>query len=196
MGMMQSQEVCPTCHGTGQEVQPGDQCTKCHGAGHVSERHELKVKVPAGVDDGQQMRLQGQGDAGENGGPYGDLYIVFRVAPSKQFKRDGAEIYLDQPISFVQAALGDEIKVPTVHGDVELRIPAGTQTGTTFRLRGKGAPRLRGTGNGDEQVTVKIQTPKKLSKKQKEALRDFAVASGESVASESLFERIKNKINK
>ena len=142
------------------------------------------------------MRLQGQGEAGENGGPYGDLYIVFRVAPSKQFKRDGAEIYLDQPISFVQAALGDEIKVPTVHGDVELRIPAGTQTGTTFRLRGKGAPRLRGTGNGDEQVTVKIQTPKKLSKKQKEALRDFAVASGESVASESLFERIKNKINK
>lgn len=194
LGQMVSQQECDVCHGTGKEIK--EKCPTCGGSGHVRERHAIEVTVPTGVEDGNQMRLSGQGEAGENGGPYGDLYIVFRVAPSKQFKRDGAEIYLDQPISFVQAALGDEIKVPTVHGDVELRIPAGTQTGTTFRLRGKGAPRLRGTGNGDEQVTVRIQTPKKLSKKQKEALRDFAVASGESVASESLFERIKNKINK
>ena len=103
-------------------------------------------------------------EAGYNGGPYGDLFIIFSVAPSKTFKRDGAEIYLDQPISFVQATLGSEIKVKTVHGDVKLNIPAGTQSGTTFRLKGKGAPKLRGSGNGDEKVTVHVQIPKKLNK--------------------------------
>lgn len=181
MGMMQSQEVCPTCHGTGQEVQPGDQCTKCHGAGHVSERHELKVKVPAGVDDGQQMRLQGQGEVGQNGGPYGDLYIVFRVTPSRDFRRDGTTIYVDQDISFTQAALGDKIKVKTVHGDVDLRIPAGTESETNFRLRGKGVPFVNGKGVGDEHVTVHVKTPQNLNKRQKEALLAFAAASGEDV---------------
>lgn len=181
MGMMQSQEVCPTCHGTGQEVQPGDQCTKCHGAGHVSERHELKVKVPAGVDDGQQMRLQGQGEVGQNGGPYGDLYIVFRVTPSRDFRRDGTTIYVDQDISFTQAALGDKIKVKTVHGDVDLKIPAGTESETNFRLRGKGVPFVNGKGVGDEHVTVHVKTPQNLNKRQKEALLAFAAASGEDV---------------
>lgn len=139
------------------------------------------MKVPAGVDDGQQMRLQHQGDAGENGGPAGDLYIVFRVTPSREFRRDGSTIYVDRDISFAQAALGDEVKVKTVHGDVNLKIPAGTQSETNFRLRGKGVPHLNGNGNGDEHVTVHVKTPKSLNKRQREAMLAFAAASGEDV---------------
>ncbi|GAB6092159.1 molecular chaperone DnaJ [Furfurilactobacillus curtus] len=177
LGQMRSQQVCEVCGGTGKEIK--EKCPTCHGDGHVTENHEIEVKVPAGVDDGQQMRLQGQGEAGRNGGPYGDLFIVFTVQPSQDFKRDGTDIYFDQPLSFTQAALGDEIEVKTVHGNVKLKIPAGTQTGTTFRLRGKGVPRLRGNGNGDERVTVNVQTPKGLNKAQRDALKDFAKASGE-----------------
>lgn len=191
LGRIMTQQECDLCHGTGKEIK--DKCTTCYGTGHVQEHHAIEVTVPAGVEDGNQIRYQGQGEAGTNGGPYGDLFIVFTVSPSEIFKRNGSEIYLDQPISFVQAALGDEIQVQTVHGDVKLTIPAGTQTGTTFRLRGKGAPRLRGNGNGDQLVTVKIITPKKLNKKQKEALKEFAEASGEKTTGEgSFFDRLKN----
>lgn len=181
LGNIQTQTTCPECNGTGKIIKPEDQCTKCHGSGHIHERHELEVKVPAGIDDGQQMRLEHQGDAGENGGPYGDLYIVFRVTPSREFRRDGSTIYVDQDISFAQAALGDEVMVKTVHGDVNLKIPAGTQSETNFRLRGKGVPHLNGNGNGDEHVTVHVHTPKSLNKRQKEAMMAFAAASGEDV---------------
>ena len=184
LGNIQTQTTCPECNGTGKIIKPEDQCTKCHGSGHIHERHELEVKVPAGIDDGQQMRLEHQGDAGENGGPYGDLYIVFRVTPSREFRRDGSTIYVDQDISFAQAALGDEVKVKTVHGDVNLKIPAGTQSETNFRLRGKGVPHLNGNGNGDEHVTVHVHTPKSLNKRQKEAMMAFAAASGEDVKGE------------
>lgn len=190
LGRMMTQQECDVCHGTGKEIK--EKCPTCHGTGRVNEKHAVEVTVPAGVEDGNQMRLQGQGEAGYNGGPYGDLFIIFDVAPSKIFKRDGSEIYLDQPISFVQATLGAEIPVKTVHGDVKLNIPAGTQTGTTFRLKGKGAPKLRGNGNGDEKVTVKIQTPKKLNRKQKEALKMFAEASNEKV-NEGFFDKLKDK---
>ena len=189
-GRMMTQQECPECHGTGKEIK--EKCPACHGTGRVNEKHAVEVTVPAGVEDGNQMRLQGQGEAGYNGGPYGDLFIIFDVSPSKTFKRDGAEIYLTQPISFVQAALGAEIKVKTVYGDVKLNIPAGTQTGTTFRLKGKGAPKLRGNGKGDEKVTVQIETPKKLNKKQKEALKAFAEASNEKV-NEGFFDKLKGK---
>lgn len=135
LGRMRSQQVCPVCQGTGKEIK--EKCPTCGGSGHEEERHEVEVNIPAGVDDGQQMRLQNQGEAGQNGGPYGDLFIIFSVQPSKVFQRNGADIYLDKDISFTQAALGDEIKVQTVHGDVSLKIPAGTQTGSTFRLKGK-----------------------------------------------------------
>lgn len=181
LGNIQTQTTCPECNGTGKIIKPEDRCTKCDGSGHTHERHELEVKVPAGIDDGQQMRLQHQGDAGENGGPYGDLYIVFRVTPSRDFRRDGSTIYVDKDISFAQAALGDEVKVKTVHGDVNLKIPAGTQSETNFRLRGKGVPHLNGNGNGDEHVTVHVHTPKSLNKRQKEAMMAFAAASGEEV---------------
>ncbi|KRM93764.1 chaperone DnaJ [Lentilactobacillus senioris DSM 24302 = JCM 17472] len=193
LGRMQSRQECPVCHGTGKEIK--EKCPTCDGRGKVDERHEIDVTVPAGIEDGQQMRLQGQGDVGANGGPYGDLYIVFYVQPSKDFKRDGSTIYFDQPISFATAALGGTVKTKTVHGDVELTIPAGTQTGTTFKLKGKGAPKLRGNGNGDERVKVAITTPKSLNKSQKDALKAFAEASGEKPSSKggNIFDKLKGK---
>lgn len=195
LGRMQSREACDVCHGTGKEIK--EKCATCHGSGHQEERHSVKVKVPAGVEDGQQMRLSNQGEAGTNGGPYGDLFIIFRVAPSDKFQRDGAEIYIEVPISFVQAALGDELMVETVSGKVKLKVPAGTQTNTTFRLRGQGAPRLRGNGRGDEHVTVKVMTPKHLSSEQKEALKAYAVASGDDVGATegSLFDKLRETFN-
>lgn len=198
LGRVMSRQTCDVCHGTGKEIK--DPCPTCGGSGHEKKAHELKVNVPAGVEDGQQMRLQGQGEAGTNGGPYGDLYVVFRVEESDIFNREGAEIYYEQPLNFVQAALGDEINVPTVHGDVKLKIPAGTQTGTNFRLRGKGALKLRGSGNGDQTVRVKVMTPRNLSEEQKDALRQFAEVSGnrinESDGGEGFFDKMKDAFKK
>jgi chaperone protein DnaJ len=177
IGRVMTNTVCDVCHGTGKEIK--EKCPTCHGTGREKVAHTVKVTVPAGVETGQQMRLQGQGDAGFNGGGYGDLYIIFQVEESSQFERSGSEIYFDKNISFTQATLGAEIEVPTVHGAVKLKIPAGTQTGTNFRLKGKGAPRLNGSTNGDEIVTVNIITPKKLNDEQRQALEAFAEASGE-----------------
>ena len=177
LGMMRRQVTCDVCHGTGQEIK--EPCQTCHGTGHEKQNHKVSVKIPAGVETGQQIRLAGQGEAGFNGGPYGDLFVIINVNPSDKFTRDGSTIYYTLNISFVQAALGDTVEVPTVHGNVEMTIPAGTQTGKTFRLKGKGAPRLRGGSQGDQHVTVKIVTPTKLNDAQKEALLAFAKASGD-----------------
>ena len=177
LGMMRRQVTCDVCHGTGQEIK--EPCQTCHGTGHEKQSHKVSVKIPAGVETGQQIRLAGQGEAGFNGGPYGDLFVIINVNPSDKFTRDGSTIYYTHNISFVQAALGDTVEVPTVHGNVEMTIPAGTQTGKTFRLKGKGAPRLRGGSQGDQHVTVKIVTPTKLNDAQKEALLAFAKASGD-----------------
>ena len=177
LGMMRRQVTCDICHGTGQEIK--EPCQTCHGTGHEKQSHKVSVKIPAGVETGQQIRLAGQGEAGFNGGPYGDLFVIINVNPSDKFTRDGSTIYYTLNISFVQAALGDTVEVPTVHGNVEMTIPAGTQTGKTFRLKGKGAPRLRGGSQGDQHVTVKIVTPAKLNDAQKEALLAFAKASGD-----------------
>ena len=177
LGMMRRQVTCDICHGTGQEIK--EPCQTCHGTGHEKQSHKVSVKIPAGVETGQQIRLAGQGEAGFNGGPYGDLFVIINVNPSDKFTRDGSTIYYTLNISFVQAALGDTVEVPTVHGNVEMTIPAGTQTGKTFRLKGKGAPRLRGGSQGDQHVTVKIVTPTKLNDDQKEALLAFAKASGD-----------------
>ena len=177
LGMMRRQVTCDVCQGTGQEIK--DPCQTCHGTGREKQSHTVSVKIPAGVETGQQIRLAGQGEAGFNGGPYGDLFVVINVNPSDKFTRDGSTIYYTLNISFVQAALGDTVEVPTVHGNVEMVIPAGTQTGKTFRLKGKGAPRLRGGSQGDQLVTVKIVTPTKLNDAQKEALLAFAKASGD-----------------
>ncbi len=192
LGRVMTRQTCDVCHGTGQEIK--EACPTCHGSGHTKDKHTVKVTVPAGVEDGNQMRLNGQGEAGKNGGPYGDLYVVFRVKASNQFDRDGSEIYYELPINIVQASLGDEVEVPTVHGKVKLKIPAGTQTGTNFRLRGKGAPKLRGTGTGDQHVRVKLVTPKNLTKEQTDLLRQFAKSSGMEVEEQdgSIFDKVKD----
>ncbi|MDN6207074.1 MAG: molecular chaperone DnaJ [Lactococcus sp.] len=194
LGRVMTTATCDVCHGTGKEIK--EKCPTCHGSGHEKQLHKIKVKVPAGVETGQQMRMNGGGDAGKNGGPYGDLYVIFNVAASKQFERDGAEIFYEMPLEFVQAALGDEVEIPTVHGTVKLKVPAGTQTGQNFRLRGKGAPKLRGTGNGDQHVIVNIVTPKKLNDAQRDALQAFAKASGHTVTSqkpEGFFDKLKKE---
>ena len=195
LGVMRRQVTCDVCHGTGQEIK--DPCQTCHGTGHEKQSHKVSVKIPAGVETGQQIRLAGQGEAGFNGGPYGDLFVIINVNPSDKFTRDGSTIYYTLNISFVQAALGDTVEVPTVHGNVEMTIPAGTQTGKTFRLKGKGAPRLRGGSQGDQHVTVKIVTPTKLNDAQKEALLAFAKASGdEKIAPQKkgLFNKVKDAL--
>ena len=191
-GRVMTQTVCPVCQGTGKEIK--EKCETCHGSGIESKEHSVKVSVPAGVEDGQQLRLSGQGEAGKNGGPYGDLYVVFVVEPSKEFVREGTEIYYSLPISFVQAALGDEVKVPTVHGAVKLKIPAGTQTGTSFRLRGKGASNIRGTRTGDQHVEVTIVTPKQLNKRERELFEALAKESGKEIKKDdhSFFGRMKD----
>ena len=155
------------------------------------------MKIPAGVETGQQIRLSGQGEAGYNGGPFGDLYVVVNVQASKEFEREGATIYYTLDLNFVQAALGDSVDVPTVHGDVELNIPEGTQTGKRFRLRSKGAPHLRGGGLGDQIVTVNVVTPTHLNDKQKAALRDFAEAGNIKVTpkKKGFFDKIKDAVD-
>lgn len=190
-GRMMSQTTCDVCGGTGQEIK--EKCETCHGHKHVEETHKVKVKVPAGVENGNQMPLRGQGEAGENGGPYGDLYVIFRVGKSDTFEREGADIFYELPINFAQAALGDEVDVPTVHGKVKLKVPAGTQSGTVLRLRGKGAPRLRGSGMGDQHVTVRVVTPKHLTDKQREAMQIFGKEAGTHVESEgNFFDKMKD----
>ena len=193
LGMMRRQVTCDVCHGTGKEIK--EPCHTCHGTGHEKKTHKVSVKIPAGVETGQQIRLQGQGEAGFNGGPYGDLFVIINVLPSNKFERNGSTIYYTMNISFVQAALGDTVEVPTVHGDVEMTIPAGTQTGKTFRLRGKGAPKLRGGGQGDQHVTVNIVTPTKLNDAQVEALKQFAQAGGDKVGNpkkKGFFNKVKD----
>ncbi|XIF19705.1 MAG: molecular chaperone DnaJ [Acetilactobacillus jinshanensis] len=203
LGQMQSQRTCPVCHGTGQEIK--DKCPTCGGTGKVSQSHEIEVDIPAGIDNGQQMRLQGQGEAGIHGGSYGDLFIVFRVKPSKNFKRHGSDIYYHKNISFAQAALGSQVNVKALDsknksedGEVQLRIPAGTQTDTTFNLRNLGIPYIHSSSRGDEKVTVTVTTPRHLNKRQKEAMQAFAEASGETRTGNggSFFDKMKDAFNK
>ena len=175
-GKIVNRRVCHYCNGTGKEIK--QKCSTCGGTGKVKKRRKIHVKIPAGIDDGQQLRMAGQGEAGTNGGPAGDLYVVFHVREHEFFERDGDDIYCEMPITFVQAALGDEIEVPTLHGKVKLKIPAGTQTGTKFRLKGKGVPNVRGYGVGDQHILVRILTPTKLTDKQKQLLREFSDVSG------------------
>ncbi|WP_017728412.1 molecular chaperone DnaJ [Halalkalibacterium ligniniphilum] len=175
-GRVVNRRVCHHCEGTGKFIK--EKCSTCGGKGKVRKRKTINVKVPAGIDHGQQIRLSGQGEAGVNGGPPGDLYVVFNVKPHEFFERDGDDIYCEMPLTFAQVALGDEIEVPTLEGKVKLKIPAGTQTGTSFRLRGKGVPNVRGRGQGDQHVQVRVVTPTNLTEKEKEIIREFAEMSG------------------
>ena len=170
-GQLRTVKPCPKCGGKGTIIT--EPCTDCGGSGRKRKQRKLKVNIPAGVDNGSRLRMQGEGEGGERGGGPGDLFVYISVKPHKIFKRDGDNVLLEQQINFTTAALGAEIEVPTLDGKVKLNIPEGTQTGTTFRLRGRGFPKLRGYGRGDQHVKVKVVTPTRLSHEQKELLRQL-----------------------
>lgn len=178
-GFFAVQQACPTCHGRGKIIK--DPCSKCHGHGRVERYKTLSVKIPAGMDSGDRIRLTGEGEAGEMGAPAGDLYVEVHVRQHNIFERDGSNLYCEVPIGFTVAALGGEIEVPTLDGRVKLKIPAETQTGKLFRMKGKGVRPARGGMQGDLMCRVVVETPVKLSEKQKELLREF----GESVDGQS-----------
>jgi molecular chaperone DnaJ len=183
--------TCHRCHGEGKIIT--DPCNKCGGTGRIRRRRKIRVTIPAGIDEGQMLTLRGEGEPGLRGGPRGDLYIVIHVKPHELFTREGYNVHLKMPISFADAALGGEIKIPTLDGTVSFTIPEGTQTGTKFRLRGKGIPHINGRGRGDQIVEVYIDVPKKLTEKQKELLRELKKLEGNTATeSKSFFQRMKD----
>ena len=168
---------CSKCRGTGKLIhQP---CPDCRGEGQVRRQRNIKVRIPAGIDDGQTISMRGQGNGGLNGGPAGDLLVNVSVLPDRRFQRDGNNIYTERPVSFTQAALGASLEIETIDGKVKYDLPAGTQPGTVFRLRGKGAPSVNGRGRGDQYVTVQVQVPTNLTGQQKDALLEYARTMGE-----------------
>ena len=194
-GFFSVQQTCPRCHGTGKMIT--DPCNDCHGEGRVEKQKNLSVKVPAGVDTGDRIRLAGEGEAGVNGGPAGDLYVVVSVREHKIFQRDGKNLYCEVPISFVDAALGGELEVPTLDGRVKLKIPEGAQTGKLFRLRGKGVTPVRGGSPGDLLCRVVVETPVNLTKRQRELLEELRQTleeegSSQSPRAKSWFDGVKN----
>lgn len=182
LGNFVTNSECDKCHGTGKIIE--EPCTDCKGKGRVRKNRKIKVNVPAGVDTGNVMPLRGQGEQGINGGPAGDLYIKIMVTPSKVFTRKGADVHIETHISMAKAALGTEITVETIDGNVKYTIPEGTQSGTVFRLKGKGIPKVQGSGRGDQYVKVIVDIPKHLNEKAKSALKAFMEATGEETSSE------------
>ena len=181
-GVFSSSSPCQNCKGTGKIIK--EPCPSCKGEGRVRKTRTIRVKIPAGIDDGQTISLRGEGNGGARGGPAGDLYVTVYVKEHKMFKRDGQDIILEMPISFAQAALGATLIVPTVDGKVQYDLPEGTQTGTVFRLRGSGVPSVNGRGRGDQYVKVNVEIPRNLNHEQKELLRKFDEATGDSCYSE------------
>lgn len=177
LGHFQTVKTCPDCGGTGKIIT--NPCSECKGTGKTRKVRKLHIKIPAGVDTGSRIRLSGEGEPGSKGGPNGDLYVYIEVLPHKLFDRHGNDIYLEMPVTIVQAALGAEIQVPTLEGKATLKVPEGTQTHTTFRMRGQGIPHLRGSGRGDMHVKVIVLTPRKLNEEQKKALQSFAKVCGQ-----------------
>lgn len=177
MGVFATSSPCSRCGGKGKIIhQP---CKECRGAGSVRKRKTIQATIPAGIDNGQTISIRGQGNAGKNGGPAGDLLITITVRPHEIFRREGTSVLCEAPITFAQAVLGAELEIPTIDGKVKYDLPEGTQSGTTFRLKGKGIPSINGRGRGDQYVTVYIETPRNLNKEQKEALRKFAETMGD-----------------
>ncbi|HSQ00853.1 MAG TPA: molecular chaperone DnaJ [Candidatus Dormibacteraeota bacterium] len=190
-GLFSIAKSCAQCQGQGTVLR--DPCRTCGGSGTVRSQQSLSVRIPAGVDTGSRLKLRGEGEAGYNKGPAGDLYVIVHVREHPLFSRDGSNIVCDVPIGITQAALGAEIDVPTPHGKVKMKIPAGTQSGNVFRLKGKGVPDLRGYGHGDALVRVVVETPRKLTAKQRELLEEFARLGGEEVhpISKGFFDKVK-----
>ena len=195
-GVFSSSSPCQNCKGTGKIIK--EPCPSCKGEGRVRKTRTIRVKIPAGIDDGQTISLRGEGNGGARGGPAGDLYVTVYVKEHKMFKRDGQDIILEMPISFAQAALGATLIVPTVDGKVQYDLPEGTQTGTVFRLRGSGVPSVNGRGRGDQYVKVNVEIPRNLNHEQKELLRKFDEATGDSCYSErgGFFKKMKDLFNK
>ncbi|MCG8562404.1 MAG: molecular chaperone DnaJ [Hyphomicrobiales bacterium] len=191
-GFFTIERTCPTCQGRGEMIE--DPCPACQGLGRVTKERTLSVNIPAGVEDGTRIRLAGEGEAGMRGGPAGDLYIFLAIKPHEFFQRDGADIFCRVPISMATAALGGQIEVPTVEGGrTRVKVPEGTQTGRQFRLRGKGMPVLRSKTLGDMYIQVEVETPRNLTRKQKDILKEFEQASTDSTNPESsgFFARVK-----
>ncbi len=173
-GFFSVQQTCPTCHGTGQEIK--EPCSKCNGGGRVRSNKTLEVNIPAGIDDGMRIRLSGKGEPGLNGGPAGDLYVEIHIKPHNIFQRDGDDLHCELTIPFTTAALGGDVEVPTLDGRGEITIPEGTQSGKTFRLRGKGIRGVRSSYPGDLYCHIQVETPVRLSEEQKQLLRQFEEA--------------------
>ena len=191
-GQFTQTKTCDRCGGTGKIVQTP--CSDCNGSGKQRRHRNLTVNIPAGVDNGTRLRMTGEGEAGDKGARSGDLYIIIKVKNHDIFDRKGDDIYCEVPINFVQATLGDEIKVPTLDGKVKFTIPEGTQPGTTFRLKNKGIPHLNGHGRGDEYIKAKVVIPKHLNQEQKDLLKEFAELSGEEINPErkGFFRKVKD----
>lgn len=190
-GMVQSRTTCDRCEGLGKV--PEVPCRTCGGRGIVRQEKTVAVKIPAGIDDGQRIRLQGEGEAGYRGSGAGDLYLIIRVKPLAEFQRDGFNLVKELPVSFTQATLGAKILVKTLDGEIELKIPSGTQSGTVFRVKDKGVPRLNARGRGDLLITARVIIPKKLSKKEKELFTLLARERGEAVEiDQNFWDSIKN----
>jgi molecular chaperone DnaJ len=192
--------TCPQCRGAGRTI--SKPCQGCNCAGRVTQERKIKVKIPGGISNGQQLRLQNEGEAGAGGGPPGHLYVVVHVQEHEFFRREGNHLFCEVPVNFTTLALGGEIVVPTLDGQERMKVPDGTPTGTTLRLRGKGMPDVNGRGRGDLLVTVQVQTPKKLSKEQRQLLEQLAKvlpkekfeprAPGEEGEDRNLFDRVKD----
>lgn len=180
LGQFTTVSKCPQCNGEGQHVEKP--CTECHGSGLKTTTNKISINIPAGVETGTKLRVSGEGDDGIRGAPSGDLYVTIKVLKHDLFRREGQDLFYDLPISYVQACLGDSVDVPTIDGEASLNIPAGTQSGSTFKLRGEGIKSLNWSGKGNLYVKVQVVVPKKLSAKQKEVLKEFADVSGEEIS--------------
>jgi len=189
LGQFITTAPCARCGGTGKVVR--NPCKTCHGKGRSEQKRKLTVKVPAGADDGTRIRYTGMGEAGERGGPSGDLYVYVSVAPHEIFERHGADLHFETAISFTQAAIGATLEIEALDGGTTLKIPPGTQTGTTFRIGGRGLPKVRGHSPGDLVIDVRVVVPTKLTRKQREILEEFARAGGEEVEDKDLFKKVR-----
>ncbi|GAC1567112.1 MAG: molecular chaperone DnaJ [Vulcanimicrobiaceae bacterium] len=190
LGQFVTQTTCTKCNGEGTVVPTP--CETCRGRGRVERHRELTVKIPAGVDDGSRIRVTGSGEGGARGGPPGDLYVYLAVTPHRRFRRDGIDLYVDIPIAFTQAALGATFEIETFDGQVPITLAAGSQSGATIRLRGKGMPTVRGATRGDLLVTVHVVVPTKLGRRERELLEEFAQLSGDVAEDRGFFDRVKD----
>lgn len=190
LGQFVTQTTCTKCGGEGTFVPTP--CETCRGRGRVERERSLTVKIPAGVDDGSRIRVSGNGEGGARGGTAGDLYVYLSIAQHQLYRREGADLYFEQPIAFTQAALGATLDVAALDGDVPLQIAAGTQTGATYRVRGKGMPTVRGSARGDLLVSVRVSVPTKLSRRERELLEEFARLEGDELQDRTFFDRVKD----